>query len=155
MSSVPTSRATRAPLFDRLMDADADGRTDVAHVISGAELRASLARELASLLNTRIDPAIDAIDPRERTVLEYGLPDFTALAAQSNGDTTRLALAAQRAILAFEPRLGRPRVDVIVERTKRDSVAFLVSGMLVVNGVAEPVTFPVELGASGENGDAG
>lgn len=153
----PGLGAARALLFDRLVDTEpgaAPGRTS-GHTISRAELQLSVAREIASLLNTRIDPAIDAIEPRERTVLDYGLPDFTALAAASNSDTTKLAIAAQRAILAFEPRLARPQVIVQTDKTKRDSITFLITGTLHVNGAPESFSFPVDLGPGDEASDAG
>jgi type VI secretion system lysozyme-like protein len=141
------SDVTRALLLDRLVDVDpvavpdrASGRT-----ISRAELEESVAREIRALFGTRIDPAVDAIEPRDRTVLEYGLPDFTALAAQSGSDLDRLARAAERAILAFEPRLARPRVEVAAARTTRDVAVFFISGVLTWNGVPESATFPVDL----------
>jgi len=146
--------ATRALLFDRLVETDPAAGGERSHTISRAETQLSVAREISSLLNTRIDPAVDAIDPRERTVLEYGLPDFTALAAASSSDTTQLALAAERAIQAFEPRLKRPSVTVIVEATKRESVTFLITGTLISNNQAESFSFPVNLGQADDT-DAG
>jgi type VI secretion system protein ImpF len=140
-------------LFDRLVDV-APGAPS-GHIISRATLQESVAREIASILNTRIDPAIDAIDPRERTVLDYGLPDFTALAAASGADMTRLATACERAITAFEPRLAKPRVEIVVEKKRRDSISFIITGVLRVNGAPESFTFPVDLGAAGSDTDAG
>jgi type VI secretion system protein ImpF len=148
----PGAGASRALLFDRL--ADADPGAPSGHIISRAQLQESVAREISAILNTRIDPAIDAIDPRERTVIEYGLPDFSALSAASNDDTGRLARAAERAILAFEPRLDRPRVEVLTEKTRRDYVGFLITGTLRVNGAPQSFTFPVNLGPLAED-DAG
>jgi type VI secretion system protein ImpF len=125
------------------------------HIISRADLQVSVAREISAILNTRIDPAIDAIEPRDRTVIEYGLPDFTALSAASGNDTSRLARAAERAITAFEPRLDRPRVEIVLEETRRDSVGFRITGVLRVNGAPESFTFPVALGPTTEQADAG
>jgi len=153
VSASPGVGASRALLFDRLVDV-APGAPS-GHIISRAALQESVAREIASILNTRIDPAIDAIDPRERTVLEYGLPDFTALAAASGADMSRLATACERAITAFEPRLAKPRVEVIVEKKRRDSIGFSITGVLSVNGAPESFTFPVDLGAAESDGDAG
>jgi type VI secretion system lysozyme-like protein len=146
---------TRALLFDRLVESDpALSGAERSHTISRAEAQQSVAREIGCILNTRIDPIIDDIDPRERTVLEYGLPDFTALAAASSSDTTRLATAAERAILAFEPRLKRPSVTVVVEATTRDTVTFLITGLLAVNNQTESFSFPVDLGSQ-DHTDAG
>ncbi|MDB4876978.1 MAG: tssE [Gemmatimonadetes bacterium] len=149
----PGADASRALLFDRLVDV-APGAPS-GHIISRAELQLSVAREISAILNTRIDPAIDAIEPRERTVIEYGLPDFTALSAASGDDVSRLARAAERAIVAFEPRLARPRVEIVTEETRRDSVGFLITGILHVNGAPESFTFPVDRGPLSEQADAG
>ena len=154
MSPATGSGNTRALLFDRLVETDPEARQVSGHTISRAELQVSVAREIGALLNTRIDPAVDAIDPAERTVVDYGLPDFTALAAVSGADTSRLARAAERAIAAFEPRLARPRVDVVIEKTTRDSVTFVISGMLIVDSVPESFTFPVGLGQEHDPADA-
>ncbi len=154
MASIAGPGATRALLFDRLVESD-PALGPGTQTVSRADAQLSVAREISSLLNTRIDPAVDDIDPRERTVLEYGLPDFTALAAASASDTTRLAVAAERAIMAFEPRLARPTVTVVVDATTRDSVTFLITGTLVVNNQPDAFSFPVALGQQDYPTDAG
>lgn len=45
-------------------------------------------------------------------VLDYGLPDFSALSLRSSEDRLLLERAIARAITCFEPRLMHPQVNV-------------------------------------------
>lgn len=149
------SGATRPLLFERLVDAGPDTPITGSRVTrrsdARAEVEASVAREIGTLLNTRIDPAVDRIDPRDRTVIDYGLPDITGLASVSESDRDRVARAVERAILAFEPRLARPRVSILLDETSRDKLAIAIAGVLTVNTVPETFAFAVDLrGAQGD-----
>jgi type VI secretion system lysozyme-like protein len=101
------------------------------------------------LLSTRIDPSVDAIDPRDRTVLEYGLPDVSTLVSRSTGDQDRIARSVERAIMAFEPRLAHPQVTVVPELTERDRLTVVIAGMIRVGLVPEPFAFAMEIGGDG------
>lgn len=154
------SSATRPLLFERLVDAGPDAPAQSGGYAGSAdrrsnartEVEASVAREIAALLSTRIDPKIDAIEPRDRTVLDYGLPDITGLAAVSETDRQRIARAVERAITAFEPRLARPRVSVLLNETQRDKLALAIAGTLTVNAVPETFAFAVDLSGVTEEG---
>lgn len=146
-SGQPGSGTSRPLLFERLAEAgpgapgSSPRRDD-----DRAAVEASVAREVAALLGTRIEPAIDAIDPRDRTVLDYGLPDFTGLSPQSATDRERLARSIERAITAFEPRLASPRVAVFADEGGAHTVSVAITGILTVNDVAAAYNFPVHLG---------
>lgn len=111
------------PLFDRLCP-------EAAGLVSGAGLtsargdrldarglQASLARDLARLLGTRspLDSAEHA--RRDLSVIDYGLPDLTALWPRSSDDRARLQQAVLHAITDLEPRLLQPRVQVGTDPT--------------------------------------
>lgn len=99
-----------APLFERLC-ADADAPVDSA-ALDERGLRASIGRELARLLNSRSRLDFETFERRELTVLDYGLPDFSALSTRSGEDLERLRRAVQRAIARYEPRLQHPRIRI-------------------------------------------
>lgn len=87
------------PLFDRLA---ASGEAQ----LPGADaLRASIARELTRLLNTRSRLTFDEFAESDGTVIDYGVPDFSDRSLHSGPDRDAIAASIARAISLFEPRL--------------------------------------------------
>jgi type VI secretion system protein ImpF len=87
------------PLFDRLA---ASGEAQ----LHGADaLRASIARELTRLLNTRSHLTLDEFAESDGTVIDYGVPDFSDRSLHSGPDRDAITAAIGRAISLFEPRL--------------------------------------------------
>jgi type VI secretion system lysozyme-like protein len=136
-------------LFERLLDAGPGGSPGrvAADDKPRSDVEVSVAREVGALLNTRVAPEIDHIEPADRTVIEYGLPDATALSPKSEADRDQLASAIERAIRAFEPRLANPRVTVFEERTERGALALAISGTLTYNSRPTPFAFDLALSA--------
>jgi type VI secretion system protein ImpF len=99
-------RASPVPLFERLVDG---AGAPPAPWQDDAALRESVARELGRLLNTRSRLTAEAFLEADGTVLDYGVPDFSARSLRS--DTDREAIVAQVlcAIGMFEPRLRNAR----------------------------------------------
>lgn len=104
---LPTARA---PLLERLC-AGADAPVDSA-MLDAHGLQASIARELGRLLNTRTHLTFDAFGASGGSVIDYGLPDHSALSPRSSSDLERLRLAITQAVARFEPRLVDTRVTV-------------------------------------------
>ena len=105
-------------------------------------LKLSVQRELGRLLNTRSSLPARQLAGRELTVIDYGIPDFSTFSPANHDDRVRLARHIRRAVEAFEPRLRR--VAVALEQADDDHLALIgsIAGVLVVDGVAEPVSFP-------------
>src|ERR1700742_586093 len=91
------------PLFDRI--AEPDGFAQGGPSALADALRASIARDLARLLNTRSRLSFEAFAACEGSVLDYGMPDFSARSVESGADRNAIAAAIARAIALFEPRL--------------------------------------------------
>ena len=81
--------------------------------LSADGVEASVERELHRLLNSRSRISLSDFAQAELTVLDYGIPDYTALSARSDTDRTRIARAIELAIQRFEPRLSTPVVTPI------------------------------------------
>lgn len=146
-------RGARALLFERLEDGDPwspEARPFRVHDRDG--LRASVSRELARLLNTRcpVDPA--RLAGRPRTVLEYGLPDWSPAHARDPAARKALENAARRAIEAYEPRLREVRVAAEPVPGRDRELQLVVHAVLAVDEGPEPVSFPLVLGEAGEGG---
>jgi type VI secretion system protein ImpF len=134
----------RALLFERLTDESP--REDEARpfrVHETEDLKESVRRELARLLNTRCSVSSRLLGARERSVLDYGIPDFSSLSALSGDDQNRLAVVVEQTVAAFEPRLKGVRVSVESVRSEDRALVLRVEAALVVGTHAEPVSFPV------------
>lgn len=101
------------PLFDKLDQRAAPPGHESGQGLSADGVEASVERELHRLLNSRSRISLSDFAQAELTVLDYGIPDYTALSARSDTDLTRIARAIELAIQRFEPRLGKPVVTPI------------------------------------------
>lgn len=134
-------------LFERLVDENPHAPAEAQPFrIYGVEaLRNSVQRELVSLLNTRC-PSIGGLpDERDRTVIDYGVPDFSHVGPASPTDIGQLAQILERAIAAYEPRLRQVHVEIQHAKNNRWSAVGAITANLVVGSVNEPVSFPLVL----------
>jgi type VI secretion system lysozyme-like protein len=78
------------------------------------------------------------------TVLDYGLPDFSALSAASEGDLKFLAQSIASQITAYEPRLRNVSVVLLPHASNPKAVQGVIDASLLIGKVYEPVTFQIE-----------
>jgi type VI secretion system lysozyme-like protein len=147
-------KEVRAPLFDRLIGREPDGGRASGHrrTLDRTGLRESVRRELGRLFDTRCPLPADALRGRERTVIEYGLPDLSVLAPENHADRLRLAAILREAIEAYEPRLADVRVTVATPSPspgRRQALRARIDAVLVVDDVAESVSFGAHLAEHG------
>lgn len=157
----------RAPLFDRLVDRDPRQQRELRpqRTLGRAGLRESVRQELVRLLNTRCPIPAHRLGGRERSVVDYGVPDFSGLSARSYEDRGRLAETLRQAVVAFEPRLAEVRVRLEPVPGDDLTLAGRIEALLRTGAVPEPVSFmtvlqikegevAVELAAEGSPPDA-
>ena len=135
----------QASVLDRLIDREPQISREPARdrLISFDEVKAAIVRDLESLLNTKalILQVPAALNHLNGSVFVYGLPDFTSHNPKSPSTRQQLRQDVQRAISKFEPRLQN--VTVRIEQADREerNIRLKITGLLVVDPVAEPVTF--------------
>ena len=141
------ARGVRALLFERLAGCEPGEPPEARpfRVHDGDALRASVAREVSRLLNTRV-PA-PAPGPAGRTVIDSGLADWTHAAALDTGARTALEAQVRRSLDAFEPRLRVRAVRAATVPGRERTLLIEVDAMLVVEGGEEPFSFPVRVGS--------
>ncbi len=105
MAKVRRIEGAVAPLFDRLRIAKSPNEPQPLLAMDLPELRESVRLELVRLFNVRSRTPEERYAEGELTVVDYGVPDFTAFSPQSGDDRARLAQGLARAVTAFEPRL--------------------------------------------------
>ena len=82
-------------------------------------VKKGIARDLQTLLNTRRETrrgASEEFPHVHRSLVMYGLPDFTTLDPENRRDRQQLRRILEQTIVTFEPRLTRVRV---VEEERR------------------------------------
>ncbi|HXZ00136.1 MAG TPA: type VI secretion system baseplate subunit TssE [Stellaceae bacterium] len=140
-----------APLFERLTDLDpassAEGQP--LRMLSPEALRQSVARELDRLLNTRAPVAADILAKRERSTIDYGIPDLSLFAPRDFDGETGLMAMVREAIEVFEPRLAHPRVRIERPAGERGALVVHVEGGLRLGAMIEPISFAVSVHRGG------
>src|SRR5215469_17660726 len=142
MASGRRIQGAPALLFERLADPiDRPGASDVpARVHDTDGVRNSVLRQLRSLLNTRVALNIDTLEGRERTTIDYGIPDLSAFPLGNDDAMARLARHITRAISVYEPRLRVGDVTIEASAGQRHALVAHVSGRLEIGDVVEPVS---------------
>jgi type VI secretion system protein ImpF len=111
-------------------------------------LKASVARDLEALLNTRREILAELDDDWVQTrtsLMTYGLPDFTAFSLLGPKDRQRIRRVLEEAIAIFEPRLEHVHISLDAPRALDRALRFRVDAMLRVDPAPEPVTFDTVL----------
>ena len=133
-------------LLDRLIDSEPDVSTEPlwsrSHTLG--QLKESVRRDLENLLNTR-QTRTDLFRQSSETaksVLTYGVPDFTAQGMDSSHEQERLKEAIEQAIRSFEPRLIQVQVDVEeMESVLNRTIHLKINAVLCVEPIIESIVF--------------
>jgi type VI secretion system lysozyme-like protein len=138
-----TNVKARRPLFDRLVDYEPQLEREVRplRTLDARGLKESVRRELQQLFNTRCEYSAQRLSVRDRSVINYGIPDFSHFSSQNLEDRRQIATILRHAIEAFEPRLRNPRVELVEVPGDAASLDGNIEGVLVVGNLAEPVSF--------------
>lgn len=159
MADSRNTRGARALLFERLVDTELHRKEESPpfRVLTRQELWKSVSRELGQLLNSRCPIPLQLLGEEERTVINYGVPDFASLSPQSSDDRKLIASIISQTIVAFETRLRNVRVTAEYIEGDERTLQIMVEADLVTETVieirsypefgssVEPVTFPIVL----------
>ncbi len=152
MSTGVSKSTIRLSLLDRLIDNEPELSVEVP-LDENQRLRImqfAIRRDLQNLLNTRYrviawPPELTELDD---SLINYGIPDFTASSLNAAEDTEVLIKAIRVAIGFFEPRLA----DVQIERVEHDFVdrtfRFRIEAMLLIEEKKHHVQFDSTLESS-------
>lgn len=135
----------RVLLFERVVEGDpmSKSREEPFRVHDRVGLMASVANELEMLFSTRAMVGSEHAEPGERTVLNYGVPDFLSFCPLNPNDRIRLARYLESAIQSFEPRLKAPKVTVRLSPGGGEFAVAVVQGHLMIENVVEQVAFDI------------
>jgi type VI secretion system protein ImpF len=145
MAGADYERAVQLSVLDRLIDREPEVRAEsgIARAESLRRLRASIRRDVESLLNTvRTNESPPALRELKDSLYTYGIPDITSMSLESGQDAQRLLRSLEAAISFFEPRLANVRVtshDTISR--KRMSIEFHIEALLLIDPAPERLSF--------------
>ncbi|MBR9972007.1 type VI secretion system baseplate subunit TssE [Magnetospirillum sulfuroxidans] len=151
MAGLQPIEGGRALLFERLIDGEPgqrEGKPFILHDRNG--LMRSIATELERLLSTRLSVPPRALEKRQRGTLDYGIPDGAIISPADPQGCLVLAAQIQAAIVVFEPRLQDPLVSLRPVATQGNALIADIAAHLVIDGLLEPVSFAIPLGAGDE-----
>lgn len=133
-------------LFDKLFD-DGPAIAEMRR-FSVDELKGALARDLESLLNTRMvmdGVLLDDYPEARCSIINYGLTDFSSMSLSNVHDRKLICAAIRQAIAANEPRLHNVEVWLDPDRRSTNQLMFSIKAWLVLDRAGEPVGFDAML----------
>jgi type VI secretion system protein ImpF len=136
-------------LLDRLTDHEPGVRYEP--VLSRNQglraLKAALWRDMNALLNTkrREEEIPEQFTETTKSLLTFGIPDFTSYSLKSPADQNRLRRAIEAAIRRFEPRLEKINVTIQLPDETDPTMRFRVDAFLQIEPAPEPVSFETVL----------
>lgn len=134
-------------LFDKLFGAEG-GSPHALRRLSVEEVKETVARDIEALLNTRMvfsEEVLKRLPECQRSVLTYGLADFSGLSLASHYDRELICRSLEQAIARHEPRLAQLRVMLLVDSRATSVLYFAINAMLQIGTAHEPVTFDATL----------
>ena len=140
----------RASLLDRLMLPPGSSRGGSQLVIGVRELRASVARDIDWLLNSKrfLDTDLEGLKEVRTSVLNYGMPDFSPTSWRNDKELSSLARTIEELLRRFEPRLRPGSIKVTAQKpVEKDDMRphFRIDAVLHVDPVNEPVSFDTDV----------
>jgi type VI secretion system protein ImpF len=137
------------PILDRLVDYEPEiSQEPIASRSKNLrQLKQSVMRDLEWLLNTRqiaegLPPELEEVN---RSLLAYGLPDFTIINHKNPADQNRMRRAIENTIAIFEPRLEDVIVTIETSSEYLRTMRFRIDARLKIDPAPEPVTFDTTL----------
>jgi type VI secretion system protein ImpF len=136
-------------VLDRLIDYEPEISHEPASSRSKSlrQLKQAVRRDLEYLLNTRqlasgVPPGLKELN---KSLVAYGLPDFSAINVNSPEEQTRLRRLLETTIGIFEPRLKGVKVTFEPLNGTERALRFRVDARLQIEPTPEPVTFDTVL----------
>lgn len=136
-------------IIDRLVDHEPGAKSEApkSRVQSLRELKNSVRRDIECLLNARIaDQGIDEnLEEVRKSLMFYGLPDFTGVSSKDPSEQTRMTKSIERAIELFEPRFIGLQVHLEPVNSLDKQLRFRIEADLDLDPTPEPVVFDTVL----------
>ena len=153
-----TATHARASLLDRLIDLEPEAQQEL-HPLRALPIKAwrlAFLRDLEWLLNTYCPIVAAELEQRERTVIDYGLTDFSTFFTRSREDHQKLVKILRNTLAIYEPRLKE--VSIVIAPSENDHLSHSelqvgldarLDATLLMDDVEEPISFKIKGGVNG------
>jgi type VI secretion system protein ImpF len=132
-------------VLDRLIDFEVDLSKEApkSRSISLRELKLSIKRDLAWLLNSRryIGEIAETLEEANKSVAVYGLPDFTGANIKGSAEQMRLVKQIESTLKIFEPRFLDLRITLEPMDYIERALKFRIEARLNIEPAPEPISF--------------
>ena len=149
MAKIEKGVRVTASVLDRLLDFEPEASHEApkSHSNSLRELKQAARRDLEWLLNTRcyLDEVDENLEEVRKSVIFFGLPDFTGISAKSHSEQKRLSTALETAIKTFEPRFLNLKVFLEPLSDIDRQMKFRIEASLDTDPTPEPIAFDTVL----------
>lgn len=148
MADFDASEVLRHSVLQRLVQAIPGQEDDIR--IGFRDLLQAVRRDIEWLLNSKrvLTDDLENFPEAKRSILNYGLPDFSHYSGSSPADCTHICELISQTLQRFEPRLAPSSIRVVHvgddERVDTQT-RFRIHGLLHVDPVREPVVFDTEI----------
>jgi type VI secretion system protein ImpF len=151
----PAYETVRESVLDRLLDDEPDQTRDAPATRAEVLRRVvhAVRRDLEWLLGTRltwVDDDLLEAELASRSVVAFGLQDFSHENVANSDAQQRLKLSIERSIATFEPRLVRVVVKPEATDLTQRALRFRIDAVLQVDPIREPVVFDTVMELSGQ-----
>jgi type VI secretion system lysozyme-like protein len=145
MGKSASKYVARVPLLQRLSDLDplTASEPQPLRAYTYPELLESVRHELQLLFNTRCPLPLKELLAAPRSVVNYGLSDFSTVTPLSDAERRQLQLLLEQTVTAFEPRLRGARVRMGDYWPESGTLTCHVEAQLVTETLTEAVSFPI------------
>ena len=149
-ASTANETLTRLSLLDRLIDNEPTVSSEVplTKAQRTRQMQTAIRRDLEDLLNTRYrcESWPPELNELENSLINYGIPDFTAVGLDVSGDFEIMITAIQRAIEIFEPRLREVRVTSRTQADHYDRILrFRIEAVIFLEDERLPLKYESEM----------
>jgi type VI secretion system protein ImpF len=139
-------------LLDRLLDDQPQVNSEpaVQRLSSFADYKASIVRDLETLVNTRQSLVARELhgsqyDLLHGTILTYGMPDFTSKGALNPEDRLQIQRQLETAIATGDRRFKAVKVQLLAQQAGQRMLTFRIDAVLRLHDVSRPVSFDAVL----------
>ena len=138
-------------LLDRLTDSNPDAKNDPVKAFSVQQLKQSVTRDLATLLNSKskiLSAALEKWPQLPTSVLNYGMDDFCGRFFQAD-TLSKFEEIIKTAIIRFEPRIEPASIKVLLLKSEDDRTCSTfyvqIEGLLHVHPLTDEMSIKMKL----------